>query len=119
VGQGEGFTVELLDYPGQTILVKWKDLQDVTALEIWRLATRKDALPPILFGRPCTMESKCDDLDEALVAVSGDLTQTLNILLEYYKRESHMYPPIFLDLIANTTKATKLQADSYLDKLQI
>jgi hypothetical protein len=37
VGQGEGFTVELLDYPGQTILVKWKDLQDVTALEIWRL----------------------------------------------------------------------------------
>jgi hypothetical protein len=31
VGQGEGFTVEFLDYPGQTTLVKWKDLKEDTA----------------------------------------------------------------------------------------
>jgi hypothetical protein len=119
VGQGEGFTVELLDYPGQTILVKWKDLQDVNALEIWRLATRKDALPPISFGHPRSMEAKCDDLNDALGAVSGDLTQTLNILLEYYKTESRMYRRRASDLIANSTKTTKLQADTYLDELQI
>jgi hypothetical protein len=85
VSQGEGFTVEFLDYPGQTILVKWRDLQDVQNLEIWRLATRNDSLQPISFGQPCSMESKCDDLATALGAVSGDLTQTLHILLEYYK----------------------------------
>jgi hypothetical protein len=119
VGQVEEFTVELLDYPGQTILIKLKDLQDVTALEIWHLATQKDALPPIFFGRPCSMEVKCDNLNEALGAVSGNLTQTLNILLEYYKTESRMYHCRASDLIANTTKATKLQADSYLNKLQI
>jgi hypothetical protein len=37
------------------------------------------------------METKVDALDEALGAVSGDLTQALNVLLEYYKTESHMY----------------------------
>jgi hypothetical protein len=37
LGQGEGFKVEFLDYPGQTLLVKWQDLQDVTTLEIWQL----------------------------------------------------------------------------------
>jgi hypothetical protein len=119
VGQGEGLAVELLDYPGQTILVKWKDLQNVTTLEIWHLATRKDAPPPLSFGRPCTMESKCDDLEEALVAVYGNLTQTLTVLLEYYKMESRMYRHRASDLIARLTKATTLQADSYLDKLQI
>jgi hypothetical protein len=31
----EGFKVEFPDYPGQTLLVKWKYLQDATALEIW------------------------------------------------------------------------------------
>jgi hypothetical protein len=51
------------------------------------------------------MESKCDDLDKALVAVSGNLTQTLNVLLEYYKMESHMHRRCALDLIAHTTKA--------------
>jgi hypothetical protein len=39
VGQGEGFTVNFLDYPGQTTLVKWKAQEDTAALEIWRLAT--------------------------------------------------------------------------------
>jgi hypothetical protein len=39
LGQGEGFTVEFLDYPGQTTLVKWKDLKEATAtLEILCLA---------------------------------------------------------------------------------
>jgi hypothetical protein len=39
LAQGEGFKVKFLDYPGQTLLVKWKNLQDVTALEIWRPST--------------------------------------------------------------------------------
>jgi hypothetical protein len=60
VGQGEGFTVEFIDYPGQTAVVKWKDLQDTSSLEIWRLATRDDTLPPILFGCPHSMEAKCE-----------------------------------------------------------
>jgi hypothetical protein len=34
LGQGEGFLVEFLDCPGQTTLVKWKDLQDAKALDI-------------------------------------------------------------------------------------
>jgi hypothetical protein len=50
VSQGEGFTVEFLDYPGQTILVKWRDLQDVQNIEILRLTTRNDSLQPISFG---------------------------------------------------------------------
>jgi hypothetical protein len=66
LGQGQGFTVEFLDYPGQTTLVKWKDLQDTLTLEIWCLTTRHDTLPPILFGRPRSMEVKCDDFDKAL-----------------------------------------------------
>jgi hypothetical protein len=37
LGQGEGFKVEFLDYPGQTLLVKWKDLRDITTLNIWQL----------------------------------------------------------------------------------
>jgi hypothetical protein len=120
VGQGEGFTVEFLDYPGQTTLVKWKDLkEDTAALEIWRLATRHDTLAPILFGCPRSMEAKCLDFDQALSAVSGDLTQTLNILVEYYRTESMMYRRRASELIKNSTKATKLQADGYLDKLQI
>jgi hypothetical protein len=41
VSQGEEFTVEFLDYPGQTILVKWRDLQDVANLEIWQYLSRK------------------------------------------------------------------------------
>jgi hypothetical protein len=65
------------------------------------------------------MEAKCDDLNEALGVVSSNLTQTLNIILEYYKTESRMYRQCASDLIANSTKATKLQADTYLDKLQI
>jgi hypothetical protein len=92
VGQGEGFTVEFLDYPGQTVLVKWKDLQDARNLEVWRLATRNDSLHPISFGHPhSTMEAKCDNLNQALCAVSGDTTQTLHVLLEYYKTETTMY----------------------------
>jgi hypothetical protein len=117
LGQGEGFTVEFLDYPGQTTLVKGRDLQDITALEIWYLVTQQDSLPPISFGHPCSFETKCYDLDEALGAVSGNLTQTLNVLLEYYKMESRMYRWHALDLITHMTKAMALQADSYLDEL--
>jgi hypothetical protein len=65
------------------------------------------------------MEAKCGDLNDALGAVSGNLTQTLIILLEYYKTEFHMYRQRASDLIANSTKTTKLQADTYLDELQI
>jgi hypothetical protein len=61
-----------LDNPGQTVLVKWKDLKDGESLEIWHLASRKDLT-----------EAKCDNLQEALGAVSGNITQTLHILLEY------------------------------------
>jgi hypothetical protein len=119
VGQGEGFTVEFIDYPGQTVLVKWKDLQEVKNLEVcWHLATRKDYLHPISFGRPRSMEAKCDNLDEALCAVSGDTTQTLHVLLEYYKTESTMYRRRASDLIAHTTNATRLTADSYVDELR-
>jgi hypothetical protein len=100
MSQGEGFSVELLDYPGQTVLVKWKDLQDVRNLEIWKLATRNDCLHPVTFGQPRSMESKSDDLDNALNAVSGDLTQTLHVLLEYYKTESRMYRRRASELIA-------------------
>jgi hypothetical protein len=32
--------VEFLDCPGQTTLVKWKDLQDAKALDIWCFATQ-------------------------------------------------------------------------------
>ena len=63
------------------------------------------------------MEAKCDALNDALGAVSGDLTQTLNILLEYYKSKSSVYYQRASDLIANSTRATALQADTYLDKL--
>jgi hypothetical protein len=66
MSQGEGFSIELLDYPGQTVLIKWKDLQDVRNLEIWKLATRKDLLHPVTFGQPRSMESKSYDLDNAL-----------------------------------------------------
>jgi hypothetical protein len=63
LGQGEGFKVEFLDYPGQTMLVKWKDLQDITALEIWQLPRAcDDKLALVLFGHPHSMESKCDSL---------------------------------------------------------
>ncbi len=63
-----------LDYPDQTFLVKWKDFQDVTALEVWQLSSCHDKLAPVLFGHPCSMESKCDFLDETLAAVAGNLT---------------------------------------------
>jgi hypothetical protein len=117
--EGEGFLVEFLDYPGQTTLVKWKDLQDLNALEIWRLATRHDSLPMILFGRPHSMEAKVDYFQEALGAVSGALTWTLNALLEYYKMESNMYCRHASDLIVNSTKAMTSQANTYLDELQL
>jgi hypothetical protein len=120
VSQEEGFTVEFLDYPGQTILVKWRDLQDVQNLEIWRLATRNNSLQPISFGRPDSMESKCDDLATALGTVSSDLAKMLHVLLEYYKSKSAMYRRRVSDLIVETTnKATTQQAGSYLDKLRI
>jgi hypothetical protein len=120
VGQGEGFTVEFIDYPGQTAVVKWKDLQDTSSLEIWRLATRDDTLPPISFGCPRSMEAKCEAFGDALLSVSGDMTQTLNVLLEYYKSESTMYRHRASDLIANSTKVTPLQqADTYFDELRL
>jgi hypothetical protein len=50
VSQGEGFTVEFLDYPGKTIPVKWRNLQDVANLEIRRLTTRNNWLLPLSFG---------------------------------------------------------------------
>jgi hypothetical protein len=76
-GQGEGFTVEFFG-------LSWSCNFD--QMGIW-------------FGRPCSMETKVDDLDEALGTVSGDLTQTLNVLLEYYKTESYMYRQHASDLI--------------------
>jgi hypothetical protein len=118
LSQGEGFKVEFLDYPGQSLLVKWKDLQDATALEIWRPSTRNDKLTPVLFGRPCSMESKCNLLEEALCAISGDLTQTLYVLLEYYKTKLSMYCRRALEFIAQKTQNTTLKADGYLDKLR-
>jgi hypothetical protein len=114
LGQGEGFKVQFLNYLGQTSLVKWKDLQDVTALAIWRLATRDDILAPILFGRSCSMESKCDFLD-----VLGNLTQTMRVLLEFYKTGSNMCHHRASDVIAQKTKSTTLEADSYLDELRM
>jgi hypothetical protein len=119
LSQGEGFKVEFLDYRGQTLLVKWKDLQDATALEIWRPSTRDDKLTPVSFGRPRSMESKCNLLEESLCAVSGDLTQTLYILLEYYKTESSMYRRRASEVIAQKTKTTILKADGYLDELRM
>jgi hypothetical protein len=71
------------------------------------------------------MESKCgdlatdDDLATALCAMSGDLTQTLHVLVEYCKSESAMYRQCASELIAQTTKAVTLLADSYLDELRI
>jgi hypothetical protein len=65
------------------------------------------------------MEAKVDALDDALLAVSGDLIQTLNVLLEYYKTESNMFRRCAFDLIANSTKATNLEADTYVDKLRM
>jgi hypothetical protein len=91
LGQGEGFLVEFLDYPGQMPLVKWKDLHDAIPIEIWRLVTQHDNLPTISFKHPHSMEAKVDALDDALCAVSGNLILTLNVLLEYYKTESSMY----------------------------
>ncbi len=64
------------------------------------------------------MESKCDDFKQALDAVAGDLTQTLHVLLEYYKTESRMYRRRASDLIAQKTKSTTLQADGYLEELR-
>jgi hypothetical protein len=63
------------------------------------------------------MESKFNFLDESLWGVSGNLTQTLHVLLEYYKTESNMYRHHASNDIAKNTKTTTLQADSYLDKL--
>jgi hypothetical protein len=119
VGQGEGFSIEFADYPGQTTIVKWKDIQETKSVEIWRLATRQDSLHPISFGRPRSMEAKSVHLEDALSDVSGDLTQTLNIMLEYYKAESSMYRRRASDLIAHSTRATTLQADTYFDELRI
>jgi hypothetical protein len=65
------------------------------------------------------MESKCDFLDDALHAVFGDLTQTLGILLEFYKTESNMCCRRALDIISQKTKSTTLQVDSYLDELHM
>jgi hypothetical protein len=113
LGQGEGFSAEFLDYPGQTTLVKWKEIQVIKALQLWCLATRHDSVPTISFGRSCLMEAKCNALDETLCAVSGDLTQML-VLLEYYKTESNMYRRPASNLIANLMKATALQANTYL-----
>jgi hypothetical protein len=93
-GQGEGFKVEFLDsYPGQTLLVKWKDLQDIITLETWQLSTHANTLAPVSFGWSyCSMmESKCDFLDEALCAVSGDLMQTLCVLLEFDRTSLSLY----------------------------
>jgi hypothetical protein len=56
------------------------------------------------------MESKCDLLDEALRAVSGNLAQTLHILLEYYKTKSNMYHHHASEDNAEKTKTTTLQA---------
>jgi hypothetical protein len=119
LAQGEGFSVELLDYPGQTTAVKFKDLQDAVSMEIWRVASRHNPLPTILFGFPHLMESKVVALDNALDSVSGDLLLTLNVLLEYYKSESCMYRHRASDLIANATKASTLQADTYVDELRL
>jgi hypothetical protein len=63
------------------------------------------------------MEAKVDALDEAICAVSGNLTLTLNVLLEYYKTESSMYCHCASDLIVNSTKATTLQANTHVDEL--
>jgi hypothetical protein len=63
------------------------------------------------------MELKCDLLEESLCAISGDLTQILYILLEYYKTESSMYRCRALEVIAQKTKTTTLKADGYLDEL--
>jgi hypothetical protein len=88
LAQGKGFSVELLDYPGQTTSVKFKELHDAVSMEIWRIASRHYPLPTISFGFPRSMESKVVSLDDALGAISGDLLLTLNVLLEYYKSES-------------------------------
>jgi hypothetical protein len=65
------------------------------------------------------MESKVVALDDTLDSVSGDLLLTLNVLLAgVLQSESCMYRHFCaLDLIANATKATTLQADTYVDKL--
>jgi hypothetical protein len=36
LSKGEGFKVEFLDCPGQTLLVKWKDLQDATSPSLFQ-----------------------------------------------------------------------------------
>jgi hypothetical protein len=63
------------------------------------------------------MEAKNIHLEDALSDISGDLTQTLHIMLEYYKAESSMYRHRASDLIAHSTKAMPLQADTYFDEL--
>jgi hypothetical protein len=120
LSQGEGFKVEFLDYPGQTLLVLWKYIQDITTLEIWLPINCDDKLSPVSFGHPCSMESKRNLLDEALCAVSGDLTQMLHILWwEYYKTKLSMYRCHALNVIAQKTKTTTLKVDSYLDELRM
>jgi hypothetical protein len=117
LGQGEGFLIEVLDYRGQTTLIKWKDLHDATAIEDLAPCNATRYPSDNFFWRPCSMEAKVDALDEVLCAVSGDLTLTLNVLLEYYKMESSMYRHRASILIANLTKDTTLQANTYVDEL--
>ena len=55
--------------------------------------------------------------DKPLVTVSGALTESVNILWEYYKSESKMYRRRASKIIKNSTRATTLQADTYIDEL--
>jgi hypothetical protein len=47
---------------------------DVKTLKIWYLAIQHDFLPMILVGLPFSIEAQVDAFQEALAAVSGNLT---------------------------------------------
>jgi hypothetical protein len=50
VDQGEGFTVEFLNY-SRRIVLKWKELRDTDVVECWELADRSTKLNEWDFGR--------------------------------------------------------------------
>jgi hypothetical protein len=93
--QGEGFTMELLQYPARVVL-KWNELCKPETLECWHAADRNSCTYSEWdFGTPRNTSSLVNKLEHNLALVDGDVHQITSVLLAYYQKRSQCLQPTY------------------------
>ena len=107
IGQGAGIGISLLDYPSRVKL----DLKflEINSIQCFVPHMRGDVRPRITLSDRRSLDNYCDELEDKLKVVEGDIIQSLELLVAYEGAKSRIAQRTLNKSMAKAEKDLKQQ----------